>query len=147
MEGKKSVLVRQTVYVVEKFAPTHCPKCSNSFAKNSQDGYLLFTFWQHDTIEHIRAIAKSIQCPAIATDLIACGKCQNVTLRVLIERRTCVKKSSAQRALQEGFVNLTTTTYTGKKRLRGNQVVRFLPADARPGTEFTVIPVKDTKSR
>lgn len=128
MEGKKSVLVRQTVYAVEKFIPTQCPSCRNKFHRNSQDGYLLWTYWIHEPREVREEIRSSIQPTGvgIATELISCGKCHNVTMRALLERRTYENRADAEAALAEGFMNLTTACRVGKERLRGVEVVTCL---------------------
>jgi len=67
-----------------------------------------------------------IACPDLATELISCGKCHNVTLRVMLERRTYENRADAEAAVAEGFVNLTTARREAKKKLRGAEVVAYL---------------------
>lgn len=97
------------VYRVEKFIPATCPnpKCFNPFTENSDSGFLLGTYWMHENKERARAIAESIRHQGLNTDLIVCGKCRNVVMRVMIEERYCETKEEAEKAVAEdGFVNL-----------------------------------------
>lgn len=143
---KQKETVTQRAYEVVKFAPTHCPNCRNPFTRESWDGYLPYTFWQNDTVESAQKIADSFKCPGVAVDLISCGKCGNRTVRVMIERRICGRKEDAERALTEGFVNLTKLTPLSKQRLRGVLVTHFVNPRARIG-KVTLLPAKSTRNR
>lgn len=106
----------QIAYRVEKFIPTACPnpKCFNPFTENSEQGFLLGTYWLHETRERAEAILKSISFPGLKTDLIVCGKCHNVVMRVMIEEREYLTCQEAEKAVQaEGFVNLTEAEVVG----------------------------------
>lgn len=98
----------QTVYMVEKFIPTQCPNpsCFNEFKQNGADGYYFATYWMHEPREVTERISASISHPWVATDLIVCGKCRNVTVRVKIEDCVVATREDAEALLNEGYVNL-----------------------------------------
>ena len=128
MKKQKKTVV-QTVYEVVKFSPTQCPNCRNPFTRNSQGGYLVYKFWEHDLPKTATGFAKSFAFPGLYTDLISCGKCQNVTIRIMHARRLYEKKADAEKAVvREGFVNLVTAERWGKKKLRGYEQTLYLDA-------------------
>lgn len=141
-EQNKREHQRQIIFCVEKFIPTRCPKpgCGQAFAKNGKDGYLLATYWLHETREESDAILKSIRCPGLYADLIVCGKCHNVTLRVMVEERKYEKREDAERAVaEEGFANLGTGQAVGNMCIKGVRIHRSLPPnlDGRYDVEIT----------
>ena len=99
-------MTRETQFRVEKFIPTQCPMCRNSFRENSDEGFLLGTYWRHLSVDVVQTIAQSIASHGLRTDLVLCGKCKNVTLRVVVEERTFDRREEAEAAVCEGFANL-----------------------------------------
>ena len=121
----------QTIYVVERFLPTMCPnpQCLQEFKERGENGYFIGTYWLHERREVVERIKKSITAlhsPGPATDLIVCGKCHNITLRVLLEERTYQYERDAEQACkEEGFVPAYTAEARGDMRVRGMRRTLF----------------------
>lgn len=91
---------------VEKFIPTMCPECHNPFTENNSNGFLIGTYWIHEERETTKKIAQSISAPPLSTDLVICGKCKNITLRVKIDEKLLKTKEEAEAMLADGFSNI-----------------------------------------
>lgn len=86
-----------TMYSVEKFLPTKCPKCQHTFNKENEDWVLLFG----DIVDGKKVVRKTS-----GYDIIFCSQCENYTARVMLESYTLFKAEDAQKLLAEkGFVN------------------------------------------
>ena len=117
------VVPEQIVFIVDKFVPSHCPKCCQSFLKNDQDGFLYDLYWKSEdraTFEIKRKALLTDACHFLTQDYIVCGSCANITVRTLIERRWYEKREDAQNALEhDACMNLQEVTRRNLEQLRG----------------------------
>lgn len=95
-EGSVSV-PKRTMWCVEKFLPTECPKCRKKFENNQSDWSLLLG----DIVDGRKQIRETQ-----GYDIITCSHCGNYTARVQLESYMLFDKAAAERLLGEGFVNL-----------------------------------------
>ena len=135
-------------FLVSKFIPTHCPLCLNPFQENAdgENGFLIWTFWKEQNDQREKLFARSIgwatepsepttfafAAPldsanvyhqSTLTDMIRCGKCRNVTLRFIFERRLCTDRAEAERLIaEEGFTILQGAVSDGRVQ-RGHKAI------------------------
>ncbi len=95
----------KTMYHVEKFLPTECPKCRHPFKNGITDWHRLLG----DVID-----GKKVFRELNGYYIIVCAKCQNYTAQFPIESYQLSDKAQAQKLCdQAGFVNLTEVIATG----------------------------------
>ena len=59
MAKKRVSTEGQIVWRVERFIPTHCPKCRLKFKTNSKNGYLLDAYWLYESQEIAEIISET----------------------------------------------------------------------------------------
>lgn len=95
----------KTMYHVEKFLPTECPKCRHPFKNGNSDWHRLLG----DVIDGKKVFRK-----LDGYQIIVCAKCNNYTAQFPIESYQLSDKAKAQKLCdQAGFVNLTEVLATG----------------------------------
>lgn len=97
-----------SVFRLEKFIPTHCPKCAHPFRSNAAHDFLLDTRLLHSTqaaAEWIAVFPEAAACAELQTDLVWCGRCGNSTLRVFTAVRWVATSKEADLLEREGYVN------------------------------------------
>jgi hypothetical protein len=88
----------RTMYQVEKFIPSECPKCRKVFGTEAID-YVLRLGDIVDGKKQIRTTK--------GYDIIICKHCRNETARVYLESAIFRKKEKAEQFIKEkGFTNL-----------------------------------------
>jgi hypothetical protein len=119
-------MAERSCWSVEKFVPTRCPnpQCKHPFDTNGENGFLIGTFWLHETPEETRKILASIR--GVPAEVVVCAKCCNYTIKVNIERRVYPIKSLAEQALKVGYRNLTECRLFGIEQLHCIVVTRYL---------------------
>lgn len=119
MKSRRRVPDPQQVFHVEKFIPTHCPKCGNDFQENTKEGFfLVFRGIQKKVLEGLCA-------DGFGVSIIECGKCHNLTTRFIIEERWYETIIDAKAAVKrDGFRNLRESYAGGNHRVRGVRVER-----------------------
>lgn len=81
---------KKTMYHVEKFLPTECPKCRHALNSEGVDYKCLLGRIRETT----------------GYDIIICSHCSNFTARVPLESWQVGDKQRAKELVQQGFVNL-----------------------------------------
>jgi hypothetical protein len=95
----------RTMFHVEKFLPTECPKCRHPFKKEDADWHRLLG----DVLD-----GKKVFRQLDGYHIIVCAKCNNFTAQFPIESYQLSDKAQAQKLCDEaGFVNLTEVFATG----------------------------------
>jgi hypothetical protein len=95
----------KTMYHVEKFLPTECPKCRHPFKNANTDWHRLLG----DVID-----GKKVFRPLNGYYIIVCAICSNYTAQFPIESYQLSDKAHAQKLCDEAsFVNLTEVLATG----------------------------------
>jgi hypothetical protein len=98
----------KTMYQVEKFLPTECPKCRHPFKNGKTDWYRLLG----DVID-----GKKVFRELDGYHIIVCAQCNNYTAQFPIESYQLSDKAQAQKLCDEaGFVNLTEVLASGTHR-------------------------------
>lgn len=87
------------MYCVEKFLPTHCPKCQHAFRGEGVD---YSRFFGDTSKRKVMIVVQS----AISCDQIICLKCQNVTARFMLEYWQVRDHKKAKNFERQGFANL-----------------------------------------
>lgn len=96
------------VFRLEKFIPTHCPKCAHPFKSNEARDFLLDTRLLHSrevAPEWIAVFPEAAAAQELHSDLIWCGKCGNSTLRVFTAVRWVVTPEEAELLERQGYMN------------------------------------------
>lgn len=95
----------KTMYHVEKFLPTECPKCRHPFKNGNTDWHRLFG----DIIA-----GKKVFRELDGYHIIVCAQCSNYTAQFPVESCQLSDKAQAQKLCDEaGFVNLTEVLASG----------------------------------
>jgi hypothetical protein len=95
----------KTMYHVEKFMPTECPKCRHPFKNGNVDWHRLLG----DVID-----GKKVFRELNGYYIIVCAQCSNYTAQFPIESYQLSDKAQAQKLCDEaGFVNLTEVLASG----------------------------------
>jgi len=108
----------QTMYCVEKFLPTECPKCRQPFRQDGPD----YTRLLGDIIDGRKVVRETN-----GYDIIICNRCENSTARVLLESWQVGDRERAAKLLQKGFVNLQQVTAFGTATRDAYQLYVQLP--------------------
>ena len=96
---------KKTMYHVEKFIPTECPKCRHPFLHEGDDYVRLLG----DIVEGEKRVR---QTQGYIINI--CAKCQNYTAFVVLETYQVGSKKQAERLVEkEGFRNLLKVKATG----------------------------------
>jgi hypothetical protein len=107
-----------SVYIVEKFFPTHCPKCNNPFRSYSDFSIYAGGFGESFIKSKINMAKQFPELFKIHEfddgvfeienkydiDYIICNKCKNVTLRIGYATKQVLEQNEAERLInEEGF--------------------------------------------
>lgn len=90
--------------LAEKFVPTHCPQCGQNFGDNGDQGFMFDLRPIHGQAPP--GFPESIMYEGLFTDLVRCGQCHNVTLRLVTERALVFGDVAVARHRALGFVVL-----------------------------------------
>ncbi len=96
------------VFRLEKSIPTHCPSCAYPFRSNEGGdfGYDLRSFHPEDTpAEWNEAFPAAAKSRGLGVELVWCGKCQNITLRIITAIRHVTTVAEAVELEQLGYAN------------------------------------------
>jgi hypothetical protein len=94
----------KTMYHVEKFLPTECPKCRAPFQCESKD----YGRFLGDIVDGKKQFRQTE-----GHTIIVCGHCENFTVRIDLESYQLGDRKKAEALLQQGFVNLQEVTAMG----------------------------------
>lgn len=103
-----------TVFRLEKFIPTHCPKCAHPFRSNAKD-FAYDARWRHreTAAEWLAVFPEAAVTEGLQTEPIWCRKCQNITLRVVTAVRHVATEQEAEHLEALGYANRQPMECTG----------------------------------
>ena len=95
-----------TVYRLEKFIPTHCPKCAHPFRSSAED-YAYDARWRHSQTDAkwLAVFPEAAVAEGLQSEPIWCRRCQNITLRVVTAVRWVATEDEATLLEAEGYAN------------------------------------------
>lgn len=111
------------VFRLEKFVPTHCPKCAHHFRSNQAGDFKYDTRLMHSTQvapEWVANFPEANFVDHLHAELIWCGRCHNNTLRVVTAVRYVVTREEIPLLESAGFVNCQTWQCSGSVLSRLN---------------------------
>jgi len=97
-----------TVFRLEKFIPTHCPRCAHPFRSNG-DGDFKYDFRllhrRETPTDWLEVFPEAAVTEGLHSELIWCGQCHNTTLRVVTAVRLVATEREADALETHGYVN------------------------------------------
>lgn len=104
------------VFRLEKFIPTCCPKCAQPFLSNAEGDFRYDTRLLHPASTPAAWLAvfpEAAVTDGLHTEPIWCGRCRNITLRVVMAVRTVTTKEEVALLEREGYRNCQTLSCSG----------------------------------
>ncbi|MBI2984064.1 MAG: hypothetical protein HYY50_00305 [Candidatus Kerfeldbacteria bacterium] len=96
------------VFRLEKFIPTHCPKCAHPFRSNADRDFLFdhrLLHPQETPAEWLAVFPEAAATEGLHAEPIWCGRCQNITLRVVTAVRHVTTEAEAVELESLGYAN------------------------------------------
>ncbi|GEM_PF-3235041 len=109
----------KTMYCVEKFLPTECPKCRACFQYEGKN----YARFLGDIVDGKKQFRQTE-----GYTIIVCLHCENLTMRIDLESYQLSDRKHAEALLQQGFVNLHEVTAVGNMAVDRHVVFRQGPS-------------------
>ncbi len=117
----------RTMYRVEKFLPSECPKCRARFIQEGHDYSRLLG----DIVDGRKRIR-----PLVGYTIIVCSHCENMTARLNLEDWQLGDRNKAEALLEQGFVNLQEVKAVGSMAREYHAVHMKMPCIRVEGLEY-----------
>ncbi len=105
------------IFRLEKAIPTHCPKCAQPFRTNSAAGFMYDFRWKHpdSTPEEWQTVfPEAAVTEGLEVEPVWCGKCRNVTLRIITAVRHVATAEEAVELERLGYTNRRVMSCSGE---------------------------------